>query len=198
MKLKKITRSLGLSLLVLGISILSCATTSVSADTSAATNIDTIVSVSSASIIAKNAAIKYFGWMNVDVSNIKNLYDFNDSLIAYSVDIYNSSTHKNGYVIVSNSIDDEPIIQMSENTNSVFNKTIDNTDKCIYEGVGSYFAKDSALVDSKYYEISSKTKLPDDVVNIFKAEDKKKVHKSANVQSAQSQRQSLTSSNKEN
>jgi hypothetical protein len=97
-------------------------------------------------------------------------------LIAYNVDIYDISTNKNGYVIVSNSVEDEPIIQMSDDSNSVYDKTVSNSDKCVFDGVGSYFVKDTKTSNGKYYELETRTQLTDDVVETFKAGDKRKVH----------------------
>jgi hypothetical protein len=200
--MKLFVKRLGLLFLVFSIFVFFCACSNNQEDTNnknatsktiASVNVSTNVNESDITKIALNAATKYFGWNNASVSKIKNLYDFNDSIVAYNVDICNNNTNKNGYIMVSNFNDDEPIIQMSENSNSIYDKTINTNDECIYDGVGSYFAKNSKSVDNNYYEISSKTKLTDDILRDFKANDKQKVYKSANEQSSHNERQSLSS-----
>lgn len=64
--------------------------------------------------IALNFAAKTMEWKNASISHVKNLYDFNNKLVAYDVDIKNNENNSNGYEIISANSKDNTILEFSE------------------------------------------------------------------------------------
>lgn len=136
--------------------------------------------------MAKNFAVKTIGWKNVSILNIKNLYDFNNKLIAYSVDIKNNNKGINGYEIISASSENDPILEFSETKNSPYSK-VNNNYNCIYGGILNYYSQNK-ISSKAFYDLKTNSKLSEKQINTLrnenrehKAIDKNKAIKETNM-----------------
>lgn len=93
-------------------------------------------------------------WNSVSVTGIKSLYDFNEIHIADSIDIRNDETNESDFEILSDISQNEPVIEFSKSGSSVYN-TVNNSDKCYFSGVGSYYAR-TGNSDGSFYRIVDK------------------------------------------
>ncbi|WP_234118034.1 C39 family peptidase [Clostridium hydrogenum] len=113
--------------------------------------------------IAKNFAISTIKWTDVKVYNIKSLYNFNNKLIAYSVDIRNNKNGLIGYEIISTSPKDDLILEFSKNKKSPYS-TIGNKFNCIYDGFLNYYYQNKTSLKT-FYNITTKRKLNKNQLN---------------------------------
>ncbi|MDF2883732.1 MAG: hypothetical protein K0R54_4296 [Clostridiaceae bacterium] len=143
---------------------------------------DTITDSSLISNIAINSATENMGWKDVYISNIKNVYDFNDKLVAYSVDLKDKTTGLKGYEIISANEEDGPILEFSKGRYSPYDR-VSNKDKCIYNGFLSYYSKNAVSSKGKtiteYYDIKNNSKLNQDKINYSVKTAKNKEYKSS-------------------
>ena len=69
----------------------------------------------------------------VDVVDYKPLYDFNNKLIAYSLDLKSKITNKYAFAIISTSEDDGPILEFGTGGKSPYDKIADNNQTYIFQ-----------------------------------------------------------------
>lgn len=139
--------------------------------------------------IAKNFAAENIGWKNVSVLNIKNLYDFNNKLIAYSVDIKNNKKEVNGYEIISANSEDDPILEFSETKNSPYNK-VNNNYNCIYGGFLNYYSQNKISYKT-FYNLKTNSKLNEKQISALRSRE----HKSINENKSKEEKNMLLSYN---
>lgn len=151
--MKNTIKLLFMPILALAI-ILSCGnfTVSVQASTiSNASEIETIAKNAPNYLLRKNKA----QWNNVRVIDDIPLYDFNNKLIAYSVDLQSKTNNEKAYVIISKNEDDGPILEFATGKYSLYHNIINSDQTCIYDGVLSYYSTSN----SKYYDLKKNVQL---------------------------------------
>lgn len=129
-------------------------------------------SLKSINTIAKNFAINTIKWNDVELYNVKQLYNFNNKLVAYSIDIKNNKNGLLGYEIVSTNFKENRVLEFSKNKRSPYSE-VKNGYKCIYEGFLNYYYENEATI----YDIKSKTVLNEKDVTLLKSEDENKSYK---------------------
>lgn len=189
---KKIKNLLSTLLLTIFISSIGNYATGVQA--SAIDNISTI------STIAKNTPKYLLGntsedWNAVSIINNRPLYDFNNKLIAYSVDLKNKINDEKAYVIVSVNEEDEPIIEFAIGHFSPYDKVDENSQTCIYDGVLSYYSKQIQASTTKYYDINKNYELGDLAAQDLISSSKNKRYTSLNPIKSKETRNKLMSTN---
>lgn len=140
--------------------------------------------------IAKDFAINTIKWNDVEIYNVKKLYNFNNKLVAYSIDIKNNDNNLFGYEIINANFKDNRILEFSKNKSSPYIK-VKNSYKCIYEGFLNYYYENKATI----YDIKSKNALNEKVVDLFRNEDKNKEYKSIESDKVSKGNDILSSSN---
>ncbi len=105
--------------------------------------------------IAENAPQSVLGsdkteWSSVSIVNNLPLYDFDNKLIAYSLDLKSNIDNEKAYVIVSTSEQDEPILEFAKGAYSPYDKITGRNKACIYDGVTGYYSHD--LSSGKYHD----------------------------------------------
>lgn len=144
--------------------------------------------------MAKNAPTYVLGynkeWKNTTAFNVKQLYDFNNKLVAYSVDLKSNVNNEPAYAIISASEEDAPIIEFCEGHLSPYDK-VNSDQKCIYDQITSYYSKSTS--DNTYYDIKNSSKLSDKVVEYLIAKNKNKKYVSSKPSSSKSERAKLKS-----
>gem|GEM_PF-845181 len=148
--------------------------------------------------IAKHAPMFLLGgskkeWNDVAVINEKPLYDFDNKLVAYSVDLKSKVNGEKAYVIVSTSETDEPIIEFATKIFSPYDKITDNTQTCIYDGILNYYSKQTSSSGTKYYNIKDNSVLEDSEVKAHIVNSKDKNYSSANPVLSKQKRVQLSS-----
>lgn len=124
--------------------------------------------ISAIEAIAKNAPQYLLGsdkkeWSDVSVVNEKPLYDFEQKLIAYSVDLKSNINGEKAFAIISTSENDGPIYEFAKGRFSPYGTS---TDTCIYDGVTGYYLHNT---DGNYFDLTNKVKITDaDVTTISK------------------------------
>lgn len=103
---------------------------------------------------ATDLAKDNMGWDEVAVKNIKELYNFNNELIAYSVDLENKEDSSKGYEII-NANNYNNVLEFSKEKCSMFS-TISNNNKCVYTGFLNYYSKD---INGEYFDLTNDKKL---------------------------------------
>lgn len=101
-------------------------------------------------------------WSDVDVLNSKPLYDFNDKLVAYSLDLKSNIDNEDAFVIISTSQEDEPILEFGIKQQSPYDKATNNQ-TCILDGFQGYYSHGKGT--SKYHDISNNKDLEDVEIN---------------------------------
>lgn len=134
--------------------------------------------------IAKNAPqaiIPDEDWTNVEVLNCKPLYNFNNEVIAYSVDLKNNVNNKDAFVIVSKDEKDGPILQLGVDSESPYDKISDDNKTPIYDGVSGYYYHENS--SNEYYDISNDKVVEDQQVDKLKlnSEQKRRTSKQPNM-----------------
>lgn len=148
--------------------------------------------------IAENTPICVLGsnhkeWNDVQAFNIKPLFDFNNKLVAYSVDLKSNIDNENAYTIISAVEEDTPIIEFCKGHYSPYDN-ISNNQECIYDGAISYYSKKTNNSINTYYDLHG-NKLSDDEVNAYVQFDKNKKYVSTNPELSKVQRKNLTIKN---
>ncbi|WP_139355011.1 C39 family peptidase, partial [Clostridium acetobutylicum] len=128
---------------------------------------------SSINTIARSFASNTIKWDDIDIYNIKNLYDINNKLVAYSIDIKNNKNGLLGYEILSAISEDDPVLEFSKTKCSPYNK-VENGYKCIYEGALNYYYQNKTTI----YNIQNKTTLNEKEIILLRKADKNKEYKS--------------------
>ena len=130
--------------------------------------------ISAIETIAKNAPQYLLGsdkkeWSDVSVVNKKPLYDFEQKLIAYSVDLKSNINGEKAFAIISTSENDGPIYEFAKGRFSPYGTS---TDTCIYDGVTGYYLHNT---DGNYFDLTNKVKITaaDVTKNITTSETKK-------------------------
>lgn len=138
-------------------------------------------------------------WEDVTAFNPKPLYDFNNTLIAYSVDLKSDIDNKQAYTIISASDQDAPVLEFCEGKTSPYDK-VDSTQKCIYDGVVSYYTEKALTSNGKtiytYYDIKNNSQLSDQEVSIYKNNDKSKKYISSKPEISKRERNKLITKSK--
>lgn len=132
------------------------------------------------------------GWNNTSASNIKPLYDFNNQLVAYSVDIKNKENNQPAYVIIGESKDDAPILEFCPGHLSPYDK-ISSDQVCVYDRATCYYSKDGS--QNSYYDIKNHSKLSTNFVKYLIAESKNKKTVSPKSSIAKTERSKLAVKN---
>lgn len=132
------------------------------------------------------------GWNNTSAFNIKPLYDFNNKLIAYSVDIKNKDNDENAYAIMGQSEYNAPVLEFCPGHLSPYD-TINSDQKCIYDQETCYYSKDSS--GNTFYDLKSHSKLSNECVNYLISESKIKKHVSSKPSISKSERAKLSVKN---
>lgn len=94
--------------------------------------------------IAENAPSSFpttSNWINNKVINTTALYDIDDLLYAYCIDIKNKDTDRNGYMIISALSDMPQILEFHPNTSSLYMENKEK--KAYYNGVTQYYIKEN-------------------------------------------------------
>lgn len=147
------------------------------------------ISASTIDTMAIHAANTEMGWPSVSIGDTHAIYDFNNSIIAYSVDVHNIDSNKTGYILLSSSPNDEPIMEFSRDKPSPYDSIDSAADTCLFSGMGGYYAKSKA--DSHYYELENQQTLPQNTVVTLKQTDMQKKYTTANVKGASAERKAL-------
>lgn len=124
--------------------------------------------------IAKNAPqaiIQDEDWTNIEVLNCKPLYNFDNELVAYSVDLKNNVNNKDAFVIVSKDEKDGPILQLGVDTKSPYDKVHDDKN-LIYDGLSGYYYKETS--SNEYYDVTNDKIIENEQLNDLKSNSKKK------------------------
>lgn len=167
--------------------------------TSIDTHASTIPNINEITTIAKNSPQYVLGddkkeWEDVTASNAKPLYDFNDKLIAYSVDLRSNIDNRQAYAIISVSDQDAPVLEFCEGKTSPYDN-VDTAQKCIYDGVVSYYSEKTSTSNEKslntYYNIKDNSQLSDQEVNIYRNNAKSKKYISSKPEISKSERNKL-------
>lgn len=112
------------------------------------------------------------GLSDVSVVDCKPLYDFNDKLVAYSIDLKSNTNSEKAFAIISTSEDDGPILAFAAGGYSPYNKITDKNQTCIFDGIQGYYSYDTS--SNKYKDIVSNNYLEDSYVEACKANSKNK------------------------
>lgn len=112
-----------------------------------------------------------------------NLYDFNNKLVAHNLDLQNIDTNEEGYVIISQDDNDEPILEFSLDAQSPYARFDSGNDiTFIYSEMLGYYTKESVISDNKsdniYYDIINDHKLSDAAVKFMIESDNTRKYKS--------------------
>lgn len=168
--MKKVLKRLAMTVLTLSVVLSNSSLISVQAITNTSNDISAIET------IARNAPQFVLGsdkeeWSDVAVVNYKPLYDFNDKLIAYSLDLKSNINDEKAFVIISTSEEDSPIIEFGIKTNSPYDK-IDNNKTCIFDGIQGYYSHETST--GKYHDIVGDKSLEDEEIKIHVDNSKNK------------------------
>lgn len=151
------------------------------------------------SAIAQNAPKYLLGvdkseWKDVTSFNKKPLFNFNGNLVAYSVDIKSNISGKEGYIIISATDENSPILEFSQDHTSPFD-IVNTNQECIYDGAISYYLKGNQSLnensDNNYYDIQSKSALSQDEVKAHKEANLSKKYVSSAPKKSKAEREKL-------
>lgn len=133
-------------------------------------------------------------WKDVTSYNTKPLYDFNNNLIAYSVDLKSNVDNSKAYAIISVNEEDAPVLEFSEGHTSPFDQ-LDANKVGIYDGAVSYYSKETTNAQNQdtYYDMRNHAKLTDQEVKVHKDLNKDKKYISSKPEISKSERNQLTS-----
>ena len=160
----------------------------------AATSNNESYDISQIETIAKNAPQYVLGndktqWSDVYIVNSKPLYDFNDKLVAYSLDLKSNINNENAFVIVSTSQGDEPILEFGAEVQSPYDKVNDTNQTCIFDGFQGYYSHGKS--NNKYHDIANNKDLEDTEIKIHVDNSKNKQYVSSNPNIAKQNRLNL-------
>lgn len=97
--------------------------------------------------IARNAPLHYLptaNWTDVDIVKTTPLFDLDDSIVAYCVDLYNAETDAYAYVFVNADPKGYPILQYSpDGTSPYYNETIG---RALYLSAGQYLVEHGEII----------------------------------------------------
>ena len=185
----RLIKKIAITCLVFSCGIVNSFSIPVHAETSTSTSCD----LSEVETIAKNAPQFILGsdkiqWSDVDVVNSKPLYDFNDKLVAYSLDLKSDIDNEDAFVIISTSQEDEPILEFGVNQQSPYDKVTDNQ-TCIFDGFQGYYSHGKKT--SKYHDILKNKDLENEEVKLYTDNTKNKKYVSTKPNNAKHNRLTL-------
>lgn len=149
----------------------------------AATSNESSIQINEKSLGAYLTKVSGKKWENIKILKDTNLYDFDNKLVAHNLDLQNIDTNEEGYVIISQDDNDEPILEFSLDAQSPYARFDSGNDiTFIYSEMLGYYTKESVISDNKsnniYYDIINNDKLSDTAVKFMIESDNTRKYKS--------------------
>ena len=145
--MKKITQKIAMVVLTLSVVLSNVSPIRVHAETTDVSTIETIAKNTPQAILGSDK-----DWSDVSVEKSTPLYDFNNNLVAYSVDLKNNLNDEKAFAIISIDETDGPILEFSVGNQSPYDKVDDDNQTCIFDGILGYYSH--ANSNDKYTDIS--------------------------------------------